>query len=621
MLIKESNDTAKQALFFAVLSLVIPLILKMALQDPSLTYFELFLTMYPFGLLGFALFLGNSLFLGDRKQRAGDYLFSLPYSRLQLLGIKILPRLVTLVVFYLLFLLLLRNAGDTAAVIPLFTFPYLYITVFIIALSFSATMENYILTAAVTLFAVVIFRLLFFLLYVVSMRLRGIEDTGSPVPWLLHLEVMSRGFPFRLFFMSLFFLLPFIISFVFAFKKTGIHPTAHFNKRYFVLFVPLMAVALVLSFSMVHSLPTPSVQKHYYLTAGWQLIESGRFGGTRVYRADQADQMSEINAQLLEHWTEPVEADGKLYIIAPLWNGSRILRVDLETLETETLYKRESWMGHTTRRLWYYKNTIAAAEDAYDSLTKALILVDAEMKKVTRIEFHNPRLNRFHRPRLCGTGENAGKRWWIICSHRIDRDPVMLLWENGNVEDLGMSTKNPYFLNGMLITFQKKAVLFRKMTGQGMTLVKRVPMENSIRFLEHERFRPDRSFQKDVYFAAGVKGKTRYFKMDLGTFESRKIAALKDIAKPNGFNRRYSIYRIPSGHCYLLEHRRNNISAVYTVTAGGENGTEVKLLKRFPSQIWVTYFSENGIIQKQPDGVKIYAFPDLKELEFKGLER
>ena len=92
MLRKEFQEIFKQSLYYLAAAAGISLVIKI-ISAKHVTYLEVFYLTYQFSLLVFAAFMGLSLFLSDKKLRAQDYVLSLPYSRLQLLGMKVMPRL------------------------------------------------------------------------------------------------------------------------------------------------------------------------------------------------------------------------------------------------------------------------------------------------------------------------------------------------------------------------------------------------------------------------------------------------------------------------------------------------------------------------------------------------
>ena len=92
MLRKEIQGALKRSLFFLAVVVGISMVIKIVLPEVG-SYLEVSYLMYQFLMVWFGAFMGLSLFLSDKRQGAGDYVSSLPYSRLRLLGIKVLPRL------------------------------------------------------------------------------------------------------------------------------------------------------------------------------------------------------------------------------------------------------------------------------------------------------------------------------------------------------------------------------------------------------------------------------------------------------------------------------------------------------------------------------------------------
>ena len=96
MLKKEISETLKQSVFFIAAALLIPGICLIFINQ---TYLEIFFPCFQFGLFFWALLMGNFIFSLDRGQRGIEYLLSLPFSRLQIIGMKVLPRISALIIF------------------------------------------------------------------------------------------------------------------------------------------------------------------------------------------------------------------------------------------------------------------------------------------------------------------------------------------------------------------------------------------------------------------------------------------------------------------------------------------------------------------------------------------
>ena len=125
MLKKEITDVLKQTFYFLVAVLILPGILIVTAMVRDVSYFQIFFPLFQFGLLFWALFMGISLFSTERGQRGMEYLLSLPYSRLRLIGLKILPRATVVLALYSVCWLLYTQGGEKSAAIHSFSFTLL----------------------------------------------------------------------------------------------------------------------------------------------------------------------------------------------------------------------------------------------------------------------------------------------------------------------------------------------------------------------------------------------------------------------------------------------------------------------------------------------------------------
>jgi ABC-type transport system involved in multi-copper enzyme maturation permease subunit len=156
MLKKEIISVLRQTFYFLVVVLALPEILLVTTIVRDQSYFQLFFPILQSGLLFWALFMGISLFSSEHGQRGMEYLLSLPYSRLHLIALKILPIAVVVLALYFVCFLLYAKGGGNAAALPHFSFTILYFALFCIALSYSASSDNFLVLfvfAVFTLFA------------------------------------------------------------------------------------------------------------------------------------------------------------------------------------------------------------------------------------------------------------------------------------------------------------------------------------------------------------------------------------------------------------------------------------------------------------------------------------
>jgi len=624
MLRKEFSEVLKQSLFFIVLSVTIPFGLGFAITNPTISYFELFFTQYQFGLLIFVLFMGNSLFLWDRKQRAADYLLLLPYSKLRLLGIKVLPRLTAAVLFYLVFLLLYRGGGEAFTLVSVFSFTYVYFSLFIIALSLSLSMENYIMMAVVTLLAMAAFLGMIYLIPTLLGQLLYGTDLGLSLEYLLFVR-LDLG-KLLLYFIGVIvgLLFPFVAAFIFTFKKTGIHPVSRFNKRYFKIFVPLLAAGVILSSLIVYSMFTPGY-KTYYLAEGHRLVEWDSLA-IRVYDEDSVEKVA--HSSFRRNNPVLIEAGGSLYSREYNFpeDSTFFTRLDIKALEVETFYKLQgrNYSGFTGP--WLFKNTIAIMNGYPKDPDKELHLIDINTKEVKKIKFHQTSGGNV---RLFGADEVDGKRYWLIDSEWKTRHRVYRLWENGEKEELGTSRKLPCYINGILMTYSEDKATLTKLTAKGMDEergVKTITVGEGFIFHSYrlnDFNKPPLKETIGAIYDRTVNGR-KYYTLDIEGLELKEMKVINDkieqSARRDPGLRFYVSQRTPDEYYYIEYKRKNSLFDIREVYAFDNN--ELTLLKKFPfpGKGKKMYFSRNGIIVREPGKIRVYAFPDLKELKFKKLK-
>jgi hypothetical protein len=623
MLRKEFSEVLKQSLFFVVLSVTIPFALGFALEDPLISYFEVFFTQYQYGLLIFAVFLGNSLFMWDRKQRATDYLLSLPYSRFRLLGIKVLPRLTAAILFYLVFLLLYRSGGEAFTLFSLFSFSYLYFSLFIIAISLSLSMENYIMMAAVTLLAMAAFLGMIYLVPTLVSELFYRADIDLTLPYLLFLRIDSGKLTLNFLSVVVSLLFPFIASFIYAYIKTGIYPVNRFNKRYFKIFISTLAAGMV-SASLVVSSMFITAYKSYYLTEQHRLVEVDSFA-LRVYDVDRVE---EIRCGSFPGYKPILVEEGdylysRAYVYAE--DMTYFIRFDLKHLMTEKLYQLRGRIYREFVGPWMYKNTIAIINGSPRKPDKELHLIDIATKEVKKVKFHQPFPGN---TRLIGTDVIEGKRYWLVDSEWEHRYSVCRVWENGETDNLGASRKPPCYFNGILITYSDDTIVFRKLTPRGIEdtqPVKAISVDERVVFQGNRENNLDIPPLKKIigaFYDSNNESK-KYYWLYLKNLEIEGIHAVSN--KIEQSSRRdpelkYNVLRVSPGKYLYIEYKKKNrkmdIRAVYAV---GKD--ELTLLREFPplrEQARVD-ISKGGIIIQDIGSPGVYAFPDLKELKFKKL--
>ncbi|NOR54463.1 MAG: hypothetical protein GQ536_10325, partial [Candidatus Aminicenantes bacterium] len=245
MLKKEISEVLKQILFFLLVITVLPGFLRMTSIVSDLTYFEVFFAGFQVGLLFWAMFMGISLFSADHGQKGMEYLLSLPYSRLQIFVFKILPRLVAVLIFFLVFLILYWSGGDDTAGFSLLSFSLIYFSLFLIALSLSASSENFIFLSVFSMFSLIMYLGLLFLAYRVAWLLKDIPYYELDIlPFFA--GALDPDISGHILAAAFFLLLPLVISFFLTFKKLDARPAKVFNKRHIIYLIPLFILGFII---------------------------------------------------------------------------------------------------------------------------------------------------------------------------------------------------------------------------------------------------------------------------------------------------------------------------------------------------------------------------------------
>jgi hypothetical protein len=294
MLKKEVKEVIKQSLVFIVIAAVMPILVLLVsrLFGSALSYGEVFFFVFHVGLLIFSVFMGTSLFSRDIGDGGMEYLLTLPYSRLQLLAIKLVPRFLAVMAVFVLYVILLLITGmspDTSAAVPLLdtdTVFFLCISLFIIGVPFSITGGSIVISGLATGFTFMVYLAVIHLIFPAAMLLKGREI--HYIHTLFHTTWRVPGY---LYFFAAALLLVFITAFIYAFKRFDLGPARGLVKRYLKVFIPIFIIVIVVSLVWAAmQLRTP--KKSYYLTGSHQLLESNAYSA-RIYDKTAVKEISE----------------------------------------------------------------------------------------------------------------------------------------------------------------------------------------------------------------------------------------------------------------------------------------------------------------------------------------
>lgn len=228
MLRKEIRDALKKLVESLVVLVIIP---PMYIGDKlvfkwGLDYASLIDTGFVITLLIYAVYAGGTVFQAERKDRAFEYLFSLPVTRRKIILAKILPR----------FGLLLILGAAAAIVVGRGLLIEAGITVLVLFFS-SLFLSIAVFSIAINLFGVVLMYLIFYQggRVLGHFLLETGSASGSRLVWLV-VQFIPAGV----------LLVPFGIAFWLTFKKMDVRPLKLQMKTYYSIVLPVLFVLVLL---------------------------------------------------------------------------------------------------------------------------------------------------------------------------------------------------------------------------------------------------------------------------------------------------------------------------------------------------------------------------------------
>jgi hypothetical protein len=505
------------------------------------------------------------------------------------------------VVFFLVFLILYWNGGEDKSAFSLLAFSIVYFSLFFIALSLSASSENFIFLSLLSFFSLIIYLWLIFLAYKVAWLFKDIPYYELDIrPFFA--GTLDRNISGHILAAAFFLLLPLVISFYLTFTKLVGRPLKVFNKRHIKYLIPLFILGFIISsFSAYKGMNIG--YGSYYLTQNHKLFELNRYSDVKIYDGRKVYSIKGIN---YNSWPFMEENE----YVYDVWD-KKIIRFNTSTHTVDILHtkpiKTKSWLG---RDIWKYGQTIAFIERNRDRTNLQLVLLDEHSKHMKRIPFDRKPLSDYENPLLFGTGKRNDKRFWLVSSwggYRAGKYPILRLWEDGRIEDFGYSHGRPFYFNQKLITTSEKEVFISKEKEGRFEVIERIPNSNGYRFRAGldiiKNLNPIPI--KELY--GWIKGR-KYARLDLEKFEIEELSELKS---PH-------IEFHQEGYYSYVEDKAASVLNIYRFK---ENKSE--LIKSFKMNFFKSesdyYFTPGGLVIRKRSKVRIFAFPDLKELKFKKL--
>jgi len=579
-------------------------------------------------LLMFSMFLGLSPFAMDSKQKGMEYLLTLPVSRRRLLLIKLLPRLAAIVIFYLAFALLYSLIGNDAFSGGFAFFSLAYFALFFISFSLSVVHENFIVQSIWA--GMALSGYLALCLYVIGLGFSWkFRMSGSWVvsrSW----QDLSYDIPTLLAAIAVFLLLaaPFVVSFFIAFKKFDLKPARVFNRRQLLLLIPMLLLAFAASLGVTYLMQKSAAydEMDFHVLKDQRLLKTSFAGKLTLY--SEAGRQR-IRTRGLISWERLLLEQNKRLFLSGYESkdGTRFIGcLNLADLSWKIVHRYPNryfvvsgYQGfrYDGEGFVYLRRNRAEAERPgldVDPVVRTeemeLVRVDPASGKERTIAYKTPLFRRYYQPTFIGCDVCNGRRFWLV-AHKWSH--VLRLWEDGRVDDLGLSKGIPAYAGGLLFTRGDHSIKVLHMLATGSEAIKEIDGDFKINLYQSLHI----GNVSELY----VMRNKRIVRIDLASL------AVEDIGPERG-----SIMVVGPGDYYYVEFETwpgkgtDTWKKLYRLQGG-----RMVLLKQFDfhndgyGHIFVDTF---GVILRQEKmknttvsrtRTRAFAFPDLHELRFKGL--
>jgi hypothetical protein len=611
MLKKEISDVLRQTLFFILITFLLPAFLVLTKIYPDRSYLNAFFPVFQFGLFFWAFFMGASLFSVERGQNGMEYLLSLPLSRYKLIGLKILPRFISVLIFYGIFLIFFFGPGSNASALSLICFSFIYFSLYLISLSFSASSENFLVLFVISCLFLFLFLGLEYSLFWLTVKTKGyVYFTPHITPFITgDLEPFTVSF---LIITGLFLLTPFLAAFIFSIKRFDIKPPLVYNRRFVKILAPLFIVGLVASFFLSYQI-IHFGYNDYYLTRNNTLIERNIYFGFKIYDGKNVHKIKGFYPSFLPFAEEGPSVYG--------WAYDSIIRVNTSDFKVEQLYKSpEGRRFIETRKSG---QTIAFLEykgiKFLEGTERQLVLLDITSKKISRISLDFEPLQKGGIS-LMGAGTLEGRDFWLLStwSHGKDRQ-VFRLWRDGEVRFVKETRYIPLYISPHLFTYSEKDIIISEDREGRFETLRKIPNEKRYRLIGIGYFPWFWSEDKNNLLIKEIYGwvppskeepgeDTLCARLDLETFE------IEELPKVKGWP-----YCFCTDECYFEEKNiQDGTLSFYRL-----DDNQIKLIRKFNISFKKTFYPykifPSGIVFGQGKKARVYAFPDLKKIKFKHL--
>jgi hypothetical protein len=252
------------------------------------------------------------------------------------------------------------------------------------------------------------------------------------------------------------------------------------------------------------------------------------------------------------------------------------------------------------------------------------VLLDLKSREVKKIHLTGESLGEYSDWTIFGADEDEGRRYWLMYpSGMREYKPICQLWEDGQIDTIGTSQSLPCYINRTLLSYAENEIIISKLREGELETIQRIPNMDDLHFgwyLHYQRkltnspvneiygrkvYRPLKDENEGWIYVA------KYARLDLENFEIEEMADLKGSLA----------FHAPGtdSFCALEMDKTNHEVKLYKVKKG-----RLELLKTFEDMDSMyglddVEISNSGILVKSGKKIKVYAWPDLKEIKFKKL--
>ncbi len=639
---KETSDVLKQSLYFIsymVISLAVVVFVLMRQMQPIADYL---LPLFQFTLLTFALLLGTAAFALESKQKGMEYLLSLPYSRLQILAAKFFTRLCAVTLFYVLLMIFWQGKSHVLTAFTPFTFFVIYFSLFLISFTCSVGGDNYVVLSLTSLLLTYCYLGSIYLTYLIAFSLR----TGSGFFRVVTTGQFDKSMLPDLYFIPIILLiLPFLIPFFVAFRRLDIRGITLFKKKVFPLFLSLWVVCMLASGFFVRATLKVDSFHSYFLTRDLKLIhfrvnwyDIENRGKTWIH---DATGRKEVRGLSVLNWSglNVLEDRGCVFdrYIKEVQNHSvyGIGKIDTATAEAVSIYETTpnrflgNWIAPYAKSgdflilLEKGDKELAEKSSRFPQTIKEgeinLVFIDSRNSKTNRIQARSPLFNGYYNPFLFGADTCEERRFWLLTAWRSKQHPILRIWEDGTVDDLGIAQGIPAYINGLLFFPTDSSLMIKRPTLTGTEPVKEIPgnfyiynRRASLKILDNGR-------AEEICAKFG----NRIVLIDPNTY------SLRDVCMANG-----KVLYISPEEIYFIENMDTENPSIDLWSSSKKffrvKSGVLRLIREIPTpsnfkkNTWSQlYTSRGGVVVSDNTGrfLAAYAFPDLHEIKFKGLTK